>query len=107
MEENEKEVTQVEETQQEPQVNGPVTQDDEGTIKVDLSKLNKPQEDAVPEQSTDASDDTIGQSEDEGSSEEMVEEVRATDEVSEQPVQDEESVSSWSWSDRFEFCLSL
>ena len=90
MEENEKEVTQVEETQQEPQVDSPVTQDDEGTIKVDLSKLNKPQEDAVPEQSTDASDDTIGESEDEGSSEEVVEEIRATDEISEQPVQDEE-----------------
>jgi hypothetical protein len=90
MEENEKEVTQVEETQQEPQIDSPVTQDDEGTIKVDLSKLNKPQEDAVPEQSTDASDDAIGESEDEGSSEEVVEKVRATDEVSEQPVQDEE-----------------
>lgn len=58
MEENKEEVTQVEEVQQEPQNTGPVTQDDEGTIKVNLSQLNKPQEDIATEESLESSDDT-------------------------------------------------
>ncbi len=63
---------------------------DDGVIKVNLSELNKTQEDAIPEQRTDAGDDTVGQSEDPPSSEEVVEEVRAADENAEQPVQNEE-----------------
>ena len=34
---------------------------EDGVIKVDLSELNKPQEDAIPEQSSNASDDIVGQ----------------------------------------------
>ena len=49
---------------------------DDGTIKLDLGKLNKPQEDAVQEQSTDDSDAVVGESEDTGNSQEVVEEVR-------------------------------
>ena len=67
----------------------PVSMDD-GVIKVNLSELNKPQEDAIQEQSTDASDDIVGQSEDTPSSEEVVEEVRVADENAEEPVQNEE-----------------
>ena len=67
----------------------PVSMDD-GVIKVNLSELNKPQEDAIQEQSTDASDDTVGQPEDTPSSEEVVEEVRVTNENAEEPVQNEE-----------------
>ena len=88
MEENEKEVTQVEEVQQETQENSPVTQDEQGTIKVDLSQINKPQEDAVQEQSTDDSDVVVGESGDEESSEEVVEEVRDA-EQDEAPVLEE------------------
>ena len=53
---------------------------DDGTIKLDLGKLNKPQEDAVQEQSTDDSDVAVGQPEDSQNSEEVVEEVRNTEE---------------------------
>ena len=56
---------------------------DDGTIKVDLSKLNKPEENAVQEQSTDDSDAAVGQPEDSPSSEEVVEEVRDTEEKEE------------------------
>jgi len=57
-----------------------VTASDDGTIKVDLSKLNKPEKDAVQEQSTDDSDVVVGQPEDAKDSEEVVEEVRDTEE---------------------------
>ena len=57
-----------------------VTAGDDGTIKVDLSKLNKPEKDAVQEQSTDDSDAVVGEPEDAGNSQEVVEEVRDTEE---------------------------
>ena len=53
-----------------------VTAGDDGTIKVDLSKLNKPEKDAVQEQSTDDSNAVVGEPEDTGDSQEVVEEVR-------------------------------
>ena len=53
---------------------------DDGTIKLDLGKLNKPEENAVQEQSTDDSDAVVGEPEDEGDSQEVVEEVRDTEE---------------------------
>jgi predicted transcriptional regulator len=58
---------------------------EDGVIKVDLSELNKPVEDAIPEQEADASDVPVEQPQDTPSSEEVVEEVR-------EPVQNEESV---------------
>ena len=67
----------------EQNVDSPVSQDDEGTIKVDFTKLNK--EDAVQEQSTDDSDDVVGKSQDSSNSEEVVEEVR-------EPEQEESTV---------------
>jgi hypothetical protein len=66
----------------------PVTQDEEGTIKINLAELNKPQEDAVQEQSADDSNDVVGESEDSPSSEEVVEEVREP-EQNETPVLEE------------------
>ena len=62
------------------------TEDD--VIKVDL-RQNK-EEDAVQEQSTDAGNDTVEQPQNEGGSEEVVEEVRDTEQNEEQPVQNEE-----------------
>jgi hypothetical protein len=62
------------------------TEDD--VIKVDL-RQNK-EEDAVQEQSTDAGNDTVEQPQNEGGSEEVVEEVRSAEQNEEQPVQDEE-----------------
>jgi len=89
-EELEKDSQVVEETTQEN--DSPMSYDD-GMIKVNLSELNKPQEDAVQEQSTDAGDDTVGQPEDAPSSEEVVEEVREpSEEELQQPVQAEESI---------------
>ena len=67
----------------EQNVDSPVSQDDEGTIKVDFTKLNK--EDAVQKQSTDDSDDVVGKSQDSSNSEEVVEEVR-------EPEQEESTV---------------
>jgi hypothetical protein len=84
--ENKDQVTEEVVDQKEPT---PVSMDD-GVIKVNLSELNKPQEDAIQEQSTDASNDIVGQSEDTPSSEEVVEEVRVADENAEEPVQNEE-----------------
>ena len=66
----------------------PVTQDEEGTIKINLAELNKPQEDAVQEQSADDSNDVVGESEDSPSSEEVVEGVREP-EQNETPVLEE------------------
>ncbi len=87
-EELEKEVPQaVEPKAEETQ---PMSYED-GVIKVDLSELNKPQEDAIPEQSSNASDDIVGQPEDSPSSEKVVEEVREPNEEKvQQPVQNEE-----------------
>jgi hypothetical protein len=65
---------------------------EDGIIKVDLSELNKPTEDAVPEQETNASDVPIEQPKDTPSSEEVVEEVREPVQNNEEPVQVEESV---------------
>lgn len=62
------------------------TEDD--VIKVDL-RQNK-EEDAIQEQSTDAGNDTVEQPQNEGGSEEVVEEVRDTEQNEEQPVQNEE-----------------
>ena len=84
--ENQDQVTEEVVDQKEPT---PVSMDD-GVIKVNLSELNKPQEDAIQEQSADASDDIVGQSEDTPSSEEVVEEVRVANENAEEPVQNEE-----------------
>ena len=67
----------------EQNVDSPVSQDDEGTIKVDFTKLNK--EDAVQKQSTDDSDDVVGKSQDSSNSEKVVEEVR-------EPEQEESTV---------------
>jgi hypothetical protein len=67
----------------EQNVDSPVSQDDEGTIKVDFTKLNK--EDAVQEQSTDDSNAVVGKSQDSSNSEKVVEEVR-------EPEQEESTV---------------
>ena len=66
----------------ENKVESPVSVDD-GVIKVNLGELNKPKEDAIPEQEANASDVPVEQPENESNSEEVVQEVR-------EPVQDEE-----------------
>ena len=81
---------QTEQPVEEPKPDTGATVAEDGTIKIDLSKLNKPKEDAIQEQSADDSNDTVGQSENEESSEEVVEEVRDTSE--DEPVQNEETV---------------
>ena len=68
----------------EQNVDSPVSQDDEGTIKVDFTKLNK-EEDAVQEQSADDSDAVVGEPQDSSNSEEVVEELR-------EPEQEESTV---------------
>jgi hypothetical protein len=68
----------------EQNVDSPVSQDDEGTIKIDFTKLNK-EEDAVQEQSADDSDAVIGEPQDSSNSEEVVEELR-------EPEQEESTV---------------
>ena len=88
-EELEKDVTAVEETT--AQETKPMSFED-GVIKVDLSELNKPAEDAIPEQEADAGDVPVEQSQDTPSSEEVVEEVREPVQNDEQPIQVEESV---------------
>jgi len=88
-EEQEKEAPVVEETT--VQEAKPMSFED-GVIKVDLSELNKPTEDAIPEQETDAGDVPVEQPEDTPSSEEVVEEVREPVQNEETPVQAEESV---------------
>jgi hypothetical protein len=74
----------VETTATETTKNSPVSQSDDGTIKVNLSELNKPVEDAVQEQEADAVD--VNQQTE--ASEEVVEEVPQQQE----PVQAEESI---------------
>ncbi len=63
---------------------------DDDVIKVDLNKPPKIKEDAVQESETNASDATIGESEDSKGSEKVVEEVRDTKE-NEDTVQNEET----------------
>lgn len=65
---------------------------EDGVIKVDLSELNKPTEDAIPEQKTDASNVPVEQPKDTPSSEEVVEEIREPIQNNEEPVQVEEPV---------------
>jgi hypothetical protein len=89
MSENTEEV--LETTEQTTKENKPMSYDD-GIIKINLDELNKPQENAIQEQSTDASDDTVGQPEDAPSSEEVVKEVREPSQEELQPVQNEETV---------------
>jgi beta-lactam-binding protein with PASTA domain len=91
MSENQEEVLEVQEETQEqttnetevveekPDTGASVAED--GTIKLDLGKLNKPQEDAIQEQSADDSDVTVGESENAADSEEVAEEVRDTEEA--------------------------
>jgi hypothetical protein len=64
--------------------NKPVSQSDDGVIRVNLGELNKPQEDAVPEQKT----DEVDVDQPTASSEEVVEEIPQ----GEEPVQDEQPV---------------
>lgn len=65
-----------------------------GEVDPEVTKVEiKTEEDAVQEQSTDASDDTVGQPEDSSDSEEVVEEVRATDSNEESPISVIEEVS--------------
>ncbi|MCP4323447.1 MAG: hypothetical protein GY787_16665 [Alteromonadales bacterium] len=60
----------------------------------DVAKVEiKTEEDAVQEQSADASNDTVGQPEDSSDSEEVVEEVRTTDSNEESPISVIEEVS--------------
>ena len=99
MSENQEEVLEVQEDTQEqttnetevveekPDTGASVAED--GTIKLDLGKLNKPQEDAIQEQSTDDSDVAVGEPEDKTDSEEVVEEVRDTEEEKEVSVLEE------------------
>jgi len=86
-EEENKVVEAVEETTQQAEETTPVVEDD-GVIKVDLRNF-KQEEDAVPESETNASDDTVGESSDQESSEAVVEEVREPSDT-EEPVQNEE-----------------
>ena len=81
---------QTEQPVEEPKPDTGASVAEDGTIKLDLGKLNKPQEDAIQEQSTDDGDDTVGQSEDSQDSEEVAEEVRDTSK--DEPVQDEETI---------------
>lgn len=88
-ENTEQEVPVVEEQKQED--NSAMSYDD-GVIKVNLGELNKPQEDAIPEQSADAGNVPVEESEDSSSSEEVVQEIRESSEEELQPVQNEEPV---------------
>ena len=84
----EKEILKTEETK----IDTGASVAEDGTIKLDLDKLNKPQEDAVQEQAAVPSDDTVGQPENKTSSEEVVEEIRdaKSSGQNDEPVQDEE-----------------
>jgi len=86
-EEENKVVEAVEETTQ--QVEETTPEIDDGVIRIDLSKINQKPKDAIPEQEADASDAVVGESEDQTSSEAVVEEVREPSETEEQPVLEE------------------
>ena len=88
-ENTEQEVPVVEEQKQED--NSAMSYDD-GVIKVNLGELNKPQEDAIPEQSADAGNVPVEESEDPPGGEEVVQEIREPSEEELQPVQNEEPV---------------
>jgi len=91
MSENQEEVLEVQEDTQEqttnetevveekPDTGASVAED--GTIKLDLGKLNNPQEDAVQEQSADDGDAIVGESENTSDSRGVVEEVREAEEA--------------------------
>ena len=66
----------------------------QGEVDQDVTKVEiKTEEDAVRLDTTNASDDTVGQPEDSSNSEEVVEEVRATDSNEESPISVIEEVS--------------
>ena len=66
----------------------------QGEVVPEVTKVEiKNEDNAVQEQSTDASDDTVGQSENGSNSEEVVEEVRTTDSNEESPLSVIEEVS--------------
>ena len=90
MSENTEEVleTKDEVVEQSVEDNKPMSYD-EGVIKVNLDELNKPQEDAVQEQSPDDSNDAIEGPQDTSSSEEVVQEVREPSEEAEESVLEE------------------
>jgi len=91
MSENQEEVLEVQEDTQEqttnetevveekPDTGASVAED--GTIKLDLGKLNNPQEDAVQEQSADDGNAIVGESENTSDSQGVVEEVRGAEEA--------------------------
>ena len=86
-EEENKVVEAVEETTQQVEETTPVIEDD-GVVKIDLRNF-KQKDDAVQEQEADASNDIVGESSDQESSETVVEEVREPS-AEEKPVQNEE-----------------
>ena len=63
---------------------------DGGIIKVNLNELNKPTENAIPEQEANASDVIIEQPKGSAGSESLVEEIQSSLESNEQPIQNEE-----------------
>ena len=89
--ENQEEANVQQEQTQDPIVEAkivePQQEEDPNVVKIDLRNLET-NEDAVQEQSTDASDDTVEQPEDTPSSEEVVEEVREP-EQNEEPSTDD------------------
>ena len=89
--ENQEEANVQQEQTQDPIVEAkivePQQEEDPNVVKIDLRNLET-NEDAVQEQSTDASDDTVEQPEDTSSSEEVVEEVREP-EQNEEPSADD------------------
>ena len=84
-EETNQETPVVEETAQE--VQKPMSFDD-GIIKVNLGELNKPQEEAVQEQTPDASDTIVEQPEDAPSSEAVVEQVQESVQADESVIEE-------------------
>ncbi len=84
-EETTQETPVVEETAQE--VQKPMSFDD-GIIKVNLGELNKPQEEAVQEQTPDASDTIVEQPEDTQSSEAAVEQVQESVQAQESVIEE-------------------
>ena len=84
-EETNQETPVVEETAQE--VQKPMSFDD-GVIKVNLGELNKPQEEAVQEQTPDASDTIVEQPEDTQSSEAVVEQVQESVQAQESVIEE-------------------
>lgn len=93
MSENTEEVLEAtqEATGQTTEKSAPMSYDD-GVIKVNLNELNKPQENAVPKQETNAGNDTVEQPGNTQGSEDVVEEVREPIQEELQSVQNEESV---------------